>query len=135
MTGKGNIVLLVEDEAAVLQVSRTLIERLGYAVLAASSPDGALAVAADFPGDIHILFTDVVMPGMSGKELYSHLRQTRPWLKCLYVSGYAEGLGDSAGILDQDAHLLEKPYTLRSIAEKLQEATISNRWTAKKDGR
>jgi len=132
MTGKGNNVLLVEDEAAVLRVSRTLIERIGYTVLAAGGPDEALALAADFPGDIHILVTDVVMPGMSGKELYLRLRQTRPWLKCLYVSGYAEGLGDGDGVLDEDAHLLEKPYTLRSIADKLQEATVANRWKNKK---
>jgi CheY-like chemotaxis protein len=132
VTGKGNNLLLVEDEPAVLRVSQTLIERLGYTVVAAASPDEALALAADFPGDIHLLVTDIVMPGMSGKELYVRLRQSRPWLKCLYVSGYAEGLTDGLGVLDADALLLEKPYTLRSLAEKLQEAAITNRWKNKK---
>lgn len=132
VTGKGNNVLLVEDEAAVLRVSRTLIERLGYTVIAAAGPDEALTAASSFPGDIHILVTDVVMPGMSGKELYFRLRQDRPWLKCLYVSGYAEGLVDGAGVLDEGAHVLEKPYTLRSLADKLQEAKIANRWKNRK---
>jgi two-component system, cell cycle sensor histidine kinase and response regulator CckA len=127
--------LLVEDEPAVLQVSRALIERLGYTVLVASSPGDALALAANYPGDIHILVTDVVMPGLSGKELYARLRQVRPWLKCLYVSGYAEGLDDGTGILDEDVHLLEKPYSLRAIAEKLQKIAVANRWTPHKDKR
>jgi PAS domain S-box-containing protein len=132
LSGKGHVVLLVDDESAILEASRALIEHLGFTVLSSASPDEALALAADYPGDIHILVTDIVMPGMNGKELYSRLLQTRPWLKCLYVSGYAEGLADGAGILDEDAHLLDKPFTLRSLAEKLQEAAVANRWTSKK---
>jgi two-component system, cell cycle sensor histidine kinase and response regulator CckA len=131
-TGKGNIVLLVEDDAAVLQVSRTMIERLGYTVLAAGSPDEALRLAAAYSGDLHLLVTDVVMPGLSGKDLFARLKQSRPWLRCLYMSGYADGLGDGAGILDQDANLLEKPYTLRSLAEKLRDAMSSSRRCTRK---
>jgi signal transduction histidine kinase/CheY-like chemotaxis protein len=126
VSGTGTVVLLVEDEPSVLQVSRTLLEHLGFTVLSAGSPGEALKLAGNFGSDIHILVTDVVMPEMSGKELYSRLRQIRPWLKCLYVSGYAAGLGYSAGILDDGVVLLEKPYTLRSLANKLNEAMLSN---------
>jgi len=133
VSGKGNVVLLVEDETSVLQVSRMLLERLGFTVLATCTPREALQLAGEYSGDIHMLVTDVVMPEMSGKDLYARLCQSRPWLKCLYVSGYADGLGDGAGILDEGVVLLEKPYTLRSLADKLQEATISNKWRARRE--
>ncbi len=110
-------VLLVEDEAAVRQVARTVLDRLGYRVLAAASGDEALALASRHPGTLHLLLTDVVLPGPSGPEVAEALRARRPACRVLYMSGYPENL--AAGLAG--AAFLPKPFSPEALARKLRE--------------
>jgi PAS domain S-box-containing protein len=110
-------VLLVEDETAVREVTRTVLDRLGYRVLAAASGDEALALAARHEGTLHLLLTDVVLPGPSGPEVAEALRARRPACRVLYMSGYPENL--AAGLAG--AAFLPKPFSPDALARKLRE--------------
>jgi CheY-like chemotaxis protein len=111
LQGQGQTILVVEDETALRQVTSRILRRGGYTVLAAPDGEAALQLASDYPGTIHLLLTDVVMPGMLGKELAQRLRVLRPTTPVLYMSGYAQPVLASHGTLDPDVVLLEKPFT------------------------
>jgi PAS domain S-box-containing protein len=111
LQGQGQTILVVEDETALRQVTSRILRRGGYTVLAAPDGDAALQLTRDYPGTIHLLLTDVVMPGMLGKELAQRLRVLRPSTPVLYMSGYAQPVLASHGTLDPDVVLLEKPFT------------------------
>ncbi|HEU4385493.1 MAG TPA: 7TM diverse intracellular signaling domain-containing protein [Anaeromyxobacteraceae bacterium] len=110
-------VLVVEDEAAVRDVARTLLRRLGYRVLAAASGGEALALAAGHRGPLHLLLTDVVLPGPSGPEVAEALRSRRPECRVLYMSGYPENLG--AGLAGRP--FIPKPFSPEALARKIRE--------------
>jgi PAS domain S-box-containing protein len=105
------IVLLVEDEPKVLQMSKTMLERLGYTVLAAGTPNEAIRLADGYSGQIHLLATDVIMPGMNGRELSARLMETRPEMKCLYMSGYTANIIANQGVLKEGVSFLQKPFS------------------------
>lgn len=115
-------VLLVEDEAPLLELATRLLRSLGYTVLSAADPAQALQIAKAHDGDIHLVMTDVIMPGMNGRELFRRLLEHRPGLKCLFTSGYPSDVIASHGVLEQGVHFLEKPYNLERLAAKLREA-------------
>ncbi len=115
-------VLLVEDEAALLKLARRLLERLGYTVLAASSSNQALQLAEAHTGAIHLLLTDVIMPEMSGRDLWQRLGALRPGLKCVFMSGYTANVIAHHGVLDEGVHFLQKPFSKEALATKLREA-------------
>ncbi len=119
-TGNG-CVLLVEDQAAVRSVTQRMLERDGYTVLAAGSGKEALALADSYPGTIRLLLSDVVMAGLSYRDLYRQLRDRRPGLRVLYISGYpAEEIGRH-GVLDDGVVFLAKPFTPRELIRKIRE--------------
>ena len=108
-------VLLVEDEEPLRSLVRTCLEKNGYSVLDARDAASALALAKSHRGRIHLLLTDVVMPGMSGRKLAKRLVTMQPELKVAYMTGYTDDLIDHHGILDRQTVLLEKPFTLRAL--------------------
>jgi two-component system cell cycle sensor histidine kinase/response regulator CckA len=114
-------VLIVEDEGPLRMLARICLESNGYSVLDAPNAAAALELAKKQRGRIHLLLTDVVMPGMSGRELAKRLTAQRG-VKVLYMSGYNSDLTDHHGILDRDAVLLEKPFTLYSLLSKVYKA-------------
>jgi two-component system cell cycle sensor histidine kinase/response regulator CckA len=114
-------VLLVEDEDGVRQLAREYLEASGYTVIEAADGHAALELAARTAGPIHLLMTDVVMPGVSGRELAERVEKLRPGIKVLYMSGYTDQAVVHHGILESDAVLLQKPFTLATLAEKLRE--------------
>jgi len=114
-------VLLVEDEESVRQLVRETLSARGYQVLEADEGEKALAVAATHNGPIHMLVTDVVMPGMSGRELAKRLAQTHPQTKVLYLSGYTEDAIVHQGVLDSGTAFLQKPFTLQMLSRKVRE--------------
>ncbi len=114
-------ILLVEDEVQLLELTKENLSRLGYTVLAADMPQEALRVAREYPGVIHLLLTDVVMPGMSGEDLRNELVVERPGIKCLFVSGYTADAITDRGILDPDVHFLQKPFSIDALSAKLRE--------------
>jgi CheY-like chemotaxis protein len=115
-------VLLVEDEAALLELCGMLLEQLGYTVLATGDPRQAVQLAQEHVGEIHLLMTDVVMPEMSGRDLWQRLGELRPGLKCLFMSGYTANAIAHHGILDKGIHFLQKPFSLEQLAARLREA-------------
>ena len=118
-------VLLVEDDAAILNMSGRMLRGLGYTVLAAATPEAALRMAEEHAGEIHLLMTDVVMPGMNGRELAEQLKARRPNLKSLFMSGFTADVISIHGVLDEGVQFIQKPFSMEDLAAKLREALDS----------
>jgi CheY-like chemotaxis protein len=114
-------VLLVEDEVTVLRLAREYLELQGYTVIDAGDPATAILISNAHAGPIHLLLTDVVMPGMTGRELANHLSPRRPEMRVLYMSGYTENAIGRNGTLDEGITLLQKPFTLLTLKAKVRE--------------
>jgi len=115
-------ILLVEDDPALREMAATLLRRLGYTVFAAGNGVEALSLKHEpSTGHIDLLFTDVVMPHMSGKELADRVRALYPHTKILFTSAYTENAIVHQGVLDQGVALLQKPFTPSALANKLRE--------------
>ncbi|MFI5105564.1 MAG: ATP-binding protein, partial [Terriglobales bacterium] len=114
-------ILLVEDQAHLLALTQEFLQRLGYRVLPAASAEEAMQVAAAFPGPIHMLLTDVVMPGLNGRQLAQALEASRPEMKVFYVSGFADEAFHESGPHGRGTAFLEKPFELEELAQKVRE--------------
>jgi len=119
--GQGETVLLVEDEAVILDVGREILEKLGYNVLAAATPKEALRQVAARDDEIKLLITDVVMPEMNGRDLAEKIRQMKPGLKCLFVSGYTSDVIAHHNVLDDGIQFLQKPFSINELAAKVHQ--------------
>jgi len=115
------LVLLVEDEDAVRSLVRGVLRSRGYTVLEAGNAAEAVRISNEFPGAIDILLTDVVMPEVSGRELADQLRQTRPNMRLLYMSGYTEDTIVLHGVMTSDVGFLQKPFTPERLLRKMRE--------------
>jgi PAS domain S-box-containing protein len=120
-TPRGETVLLVEDELSILTLGKRVLQQLGYNVLAAEAPGKALALASGYPGNIHLLLTDVVMPEMSGRELSEHLLIQRPGIKTLFMSGYTSDIMGRHGVLGEGMNFIPKPFTKEALAGKVRQ--------------
>lgn len=115
-------VLVVEDEPAILEMAARMLERLGYAVLSATAPGEAVRLAQAHPCSIHLLLTDVVMPGMNGRDLAAAVSSHCPGIRCLFMSGYTADVIAHHGVLETGVHFIQKPFSLQRLAEKVREA-------------
>lgn len=115
-------VLLIEDEHALLELAQRFLTKLGYRVIASDSPAEAIELARRHDGTIHLLMTDVIMPEMSGIDVWKLLVEMRPDLKCLFVSGYTADFIAQSTSLDEGFHFLPKPFSVETLAAKLREA-------------
>jgi PAS domain S-box-containing protein len=118
-------ILLVEDEPSILNVVTMLLTRQGYTVLAANAPDEAIRLAGEHIGEISLLMTDVVMPGMNGRDLAEKLLSLNPRLQCLYMSGYTADIIAHHCVLDGKVHFIQKPFTMTDLAAKVREVLDS----------
>jgi CheY-like chemotaxis protein len=114
-------ILVVEDDKLLREFICEVLGSSGYSVLAASNGNEALELVAQHKGAIHLLLTDVVMPGMSGRALSTQLLSAQPKLKVLYMSGYTENAIVHHGVLDRGVQLIQKPFTIGSLARKVRE--------------
>lgn len=114
-------VLLVEDEMGVREFIYELLKDKGYHVLEARHSGEAIDLCKHFKGTIHLMITDVVMPGMSGKELAKYLTNLRPEMKVLYMSGYTDDAIVHHGILEKGVQFIAKPFSMHAIANKIYE--------------
>jgi PAS domain S-box-containing protein len=114
-------VLVVEDEAAIRQLTKLILQKAGYTVLLAESPVAAERTAGSHPGPIHLMLTDVVMPGMRGPELAERLLRLRPDLRVLYMSGYTDNAIAHHVMLDAGGEFLQKPFTSVVLLRKVRE--------------
>jgi len=117
----GETVLVAEDEEAVCALSRKILETRGYEVLTAANGADALGIAERHTGPIQLLITDVVMPGMSGRELAQRLTAVRPSARVLFVSGHSDEVITHHGVLDPGTAFLQKPFTAEALARKVRE--------------
>jgi PAS domain S-box-containing protein len=114
-------ILLVEDEANLRYLARQYLEKQGYKVIEAADGAVAMQIAVAHEGVIHLLLTDVIMPGMNGRELAQRISEIRPNVKVLYMSGYTENVIGHNGTLDAGIRLLQKPFNLRDLKNKVRE--------------
>jgi two-component system, cell cycle sensor histidine kinase and response regulator CckA len=114
-------ILLVEDETAVRNMVKLILERLGYQVVVAGTPEEALLLADDRAGEIHLLVTDVIMPEMNGQELAQRLLGRHPTMKRLFMSGYTADVIARSGMLEEGISFIQKPFSTQSLAAKIRE--------------
>ncbi|MGM0626619.1 MAG: response regulator, partial [Candidatus Fermentibacterota bacterium] len=119
---EGETILLVEDEPAILKVARSILEGLGYEVLTASTPEEALELAENLSTGIDLLVTDVVLPGMNGRDLAAKLREQDECLRVLYMSGYTANVIMHQGILENGVHFVQKPFSMERLALSVRKA-------------
>jgi CheY-like chemotaxis protein len=119
LSGGNETILLVEDEPALRKVTASILQSAGYTVLEAENPSQAIEFVKTFPGAIHLLVTDIVMPNMNGVELSKQLNASRPNLKVMFISGYG---GDQLArqlALSPQAVLVEKPFSRQTLLRKV----------------
>jgi CheY-like chemotaxis protein len=116
--------LVVEDEDGVRSLLKAVLSGLGYTVIAASGGEEALQAAAAHAGPVRLLLTDVLMPGMTGPEVAKGMREARPGIKVLYMSGYAGDVLEKHGV-GSDALVLSKPFTVEEVSLRVREALES----------
>jgi len=114
-------ILLVEDEPAILEITSLMLETQGYTVLTANTTDEAFRLAGEYEGEIHLLMTDVIMPGMNGSDLAKCLLSGFPHLKHLFMSGYTASVIAHHGVLDEGVNFIQKPFSLPALANKVRE--------------
>jgi PAS domain S-box-containing protein len=119
--GSNETILLVEDEPMLLEMSRTMLEELGYSVVAVPTPAEAIRMVEGGSG-IKLLITDVIMPGMNGKDLALKIRSVLPEVKSIYMSGYTADIIAHHGVLDEGVNFIQKPFKINELAACIKKA-------------
>jgi signal transduction histidine kinase len=114
-------ILLVEDDKMVLDMEMSMLKENGYTVLAAITTDLAQTLAMEHPGPIHLLVSDVIMPEMNGRELSEKLMLFRPDMKILFLSGYTADIISCEGVVEDEIHFLQKPFSFQTLTAKVRE--------------
>ncbi|MCX8109997.1 MAG: PAS domain S-box protein [Syntrophorhabdaceae bacterium] len=122
LMSKGETILIVEDEKDVLELCSRMLEELGYQVISANSPEQAIKGVKEYGGDIHLLLTDVIMPEMNGKELAKVIKNIKPHIKCLFMSGYTNNAVIHNGIIMDGITYMQKPFSLLELSVKVRQA-------------
>lgn len=120
--GRGGTVMLVEDEAPVRNLASRILRQAGFNVVEACAAEEAIRLFQAMPSPIDLLVTDVIMPGLNGRQLAERLTLEQPGLKVLYISGYTSGIVGMDGVLDNDEALLRKPFTPDSLVSRVRSA-------------
>jgi len=122
LPGGSEAILLVEDDKDVLELIEAMLQSLGYSVMTAATGEEALTLCEREAGPLHLLMTDLVMPGMNGRELADRVAGIRPGLKVLFMSGYTDDAIVRQGVLNRSANFIQKPFSLPALAEKVRRA-------------
>jgi CheY-like chemotaxis protein len=115
------VILVVEDERAVRELTGHILKDEGFQVLAAENGPRAMDLVRVYEGNIDLLLTDVIMPEMNGKELANQLRSGQPDMRVLYMSGYGEDVIAHRGALDEGIDFLAKPFSLETLIRKVRQ--------------
>lgn len=119
--GGSETVLVVEDQEEVRRFTCDVLRRYGYTILVAASGEEALSVLADHTGAVDLMITDLVMPGMTGRELADRVAASRPGMPTVFMSGYSDEVATRQGVLGHDAAYLQKPFAPKALANKIRE--------------
>ena len=114
-------ILVAEDQEVVRNLVCSILKKQGFVTLTAATTDDVLKVAESYNGKIHLLLSDLVMPGINGKQLFDKLKENRKDLKVLYMSGYTGDVIAHHGILDEGTEFIQKPFTIKSLSAKIKE--------------
>ena len=109
------------------KVARIMLEKQGYTVLSAGTPNDSMRIAAEHAGPIHLILTDIVMPEMNGLDLANKLKRLYPDLKCLFMSGYTDDVIANQGVLEEGVKFIQKPFSVKDLAAKVREALDEDR--------
>ncbi len=120
--GAGETVLIVEDEASILKLAHQVLDGLGYRAITARTLDEVMALAKEHTDNIDLLITDVVMPGINGRNLSDRLQALYPGLKTLFMSGYTANVIAHHGVLDEGVNFVQKPFSRKDLAAKVRAA-------------
>jgi DNA-binding NtrC family response regulator len=112
----------VEDEEALLQLTKLMLQRLGYEVIACGTVDCALEALRTCSSAIHLLMTDLIMPGMDGAKVAEFARQLNPQLKTLFISGHPQSIMAHLGVGPEEGTFLQKPFSLQTLSRAVREA-------------
>ncbi len=118
--GRGETILMVEDDPTIREIGQMMLQRLRYTVLPAPTPGDAIRLVEEKGAELDLLITDVVMPEMNGRELTQRLLSMRPGLKYIYMSGYTADVVVNRGVSDDKDHFIQKPFSLRELAVKIR---------------
>ena len=119
-------ILLVDDDLTILEMTASMLQHLGYTVLAANTPSDAIRLAKEHDKKIDLLLTDVIMPEMNGRDLADRLHMHQPGLKCLFMSGYTADIIAHQGVLDQGVHFIQKPFSHKALAAHIRKLLDNN---------
>ncbi|GAB6095565.1 hypothetical protein JCM14469_18170 [Desulfatiferula olefinivorans] len=119
--GRGETIVIIEDDPTLLELCTMMLDQLGYTVLAAGSPTDALDLIRTHEGPIDLIITDVIMPGMNGRELADRIESLRPGIRRLFMSGYTADAITHQGVLEVGVHFIQKPFGLKPLAVKIRE--------------
>jgi signal transduction histidine kinase len=114
-------ILLVEDDPMLLTLTGTMLERMGYRVIGAETPESALQSASEYEGEIHMLLSDVIMPGMNGREMSGRLKLVYPDIKQLFMSGYTAEIVSGNAVLEEGVNFIQKPFTNADLGRKIRD--------------
>jgi two-component system cell cycle sensor histidine kinase/response regulator CckA len=120
LKGTGTI-LLVEDDDAVCKMTISMLESIGYAVISAALPREALRICADMNTGIDLVISDVIMPEMDGKAMMDRIKEIRPGIRVLFMSGYSADHVSEKGVMDGNVHFIQKPFNMICLSEKIRE--------------
>jgi CheY-like chemotaxis protein len=125
VAGGSETILIAEDEPDLRELTRIFLRDCGYNVIEAGSAEQALQIAEVFAAPIHLLLTDVIMPGMSGRQLAERLHKKRPQTKIIYMTGYTDDMIVQHKVLEPGVNMLQKPFTRLDLAKKVR-STLEN---------
>jgi two-component system, cell cycle sensor histidine kinase and response regulator CckA len=120
LTGRGETILIVEDDPSILRMVSRILQELAYTVLTSSTPKGAISLAEEHPGEISLLLSDVIMPEMNGLQLSIALQTFYPDIACIFMSGYTANIIADHGVLDEGMHFIQKPFSKSDLAETIR---------------
>ncbi|MBW2654456.1 MAG: response regulator [Deltaproteobacteria bacterium] len=120
--GRGETILVVEDDSLILELVRNILEKAGYTVLIAGTPKEAISMIDNYTGKIHLLLTDVIMPEMNGGELARQLQSLYPDLNCVFMSGHTADVIAHRGVLDEGVHFVQKPFSRIELEKTIRKA-------------
>lgn len=124
--GGTETILLVEDDVLVREATRAVLRRKGYAILEARNGSDAARVSESHEGPIHLMLTDIVMPGINGRDLAAKLRRSRPEMMVVYMSGYTDHTFDN-GVIDADTAFIQKPFVPDALLRKVRNVLARSR--------
>ena len=114
-------ILIVDDEPLISHLCKSILEMLGYSILTANGQDEAIRLVKEYADRIDLLLTDIVMPGMNGRELSHRILALKPSIKCLYMSGYAEDFIIRQRVLEDGVKYVSKPFSIKELADKVRD--------------